>query len=102
VTLESAHVAAAKPGEWLAGLEFVRDDRMAVVEQFVGELTARQIEFPGQGSAASCGALRRASSHLESVDPLILTRGLTSDRRCDVQPSKQPQARDAYSPPLLD
>jgi len=33
-------------GQWLAGLEFVRDDRMALVEQFVAELTARQIELP--------------------------------------------------------
>src|SRR5678815_3098581 len=41
-----AHCRRREAGEWLAGLEFVRDDRMALVEQFVGELTARQIEFP--------------------------------------------------------
>jgi hypothetical protein len=42
----TAHCRRRETGQWLAGLEFVRDDRMALVEQFVAELTARQIELP--------------------------------------------------------
>ena len=42
----TAHCRRREAGQWLAGLEFVRDDRMALVEQFVAELTARQIELP--------------------------------------------------------
>ena len=47
VTCEArvAHTRRGDDGHWLVGLAFVRDDGSALVDQFVDELTASQIEF---------------------------------------------------------
>jgi len=42
----TAHCRRREDGNWLVGMAFVRDDRIASVEQFVDEMTARQIELP--------------------------------------------------------